>query len=135
MDTNQKRRRSAMAVWQEIEEPEILFIGDNYDVAEMYRIKLELDGYRVRVTDRAAAIDQARRRPPDLLYVDLTERGSHDLQLLARVRKESRRPDPEAGCSKQEEGQQEPGSDDHPADHACERLAGRADGARQAAGL
>jgi two-component system phosphate regulon response regulator PhoB len=82
-----------MALWQEIEEPEILFIGDNYDVAEMYRIKLELDGYRVRVAERAAAIEQVRRRPPDLLYVDLTERSSHDLKLLARVRKEARRPD------------------------------------------
>ena len=44
----------------EAEALDILFIEDDPDIAEMYRLKLELDGYWVRVVEPDVAVAAAR---------------------------------------------------------------------------
>ena len=62
------------------EEPvEILFVAGDPDLAELYRMKLELDGYRVTiVTSVEEAIDAVSRLAADIIYLDLG-----DLRLRA----------------------------------------------------
>lgn len=50
----------------------VLFIEDDPDIAEMYRLKLEIDGYAVTVaTDGEEGLRQARSAPPDLIFLDI----------------------------------------------------------------
>jgi len=55
------------------EEPvDILFVAGDPDLAELYRMKLELDGYRVTIaTSVEAAIEAVSRQPADIVYLDL----------------------------------------------------------------
>ena len=58
------------------ERVEVLLIANDPDLADTYRLKLELDGYQVRIVKR----DGRRIAPrpetlPDLIFLDL---GSHD---------------------------------------------------------
>src|SRR2546427_9382927 len=67
------------------EEPvEILFVAGDPDLAELYRMKLELDGYRVTiVTSVEEAIDTVSRLEADIIYLDL---GDLRLQAIASWR-------------------------------------------------
>ena len=50
----------------------ILFVEDDASVAQMYRLKLELDGYAVDVAgDGLLALEKARADLPDLIFLDL----------------------------------------------------------------
>jgi CheY-like chemotaxis protein len=50
----------------------VLLVEDDISVAEMYKLKLELDGYKVAVaSDGEAALDMARAGPPDLIFLDI----------------------------------------------------------------
>lgn len=50
----------------------VLFVEDDTSVAEMYKLKLELDGYRVDVaTDGEMALEMARRELPDIIFLDI----------------------------------------------------------------
>ncbi|MGH7776172.1 MAG: response regulator [Candidatus Dormibacterales bacterium] len=50
----------------------ILIVEDDAAVAEMYRLKLEMDGYRVRVAgDGDEGLAQALDDPPDLIFLDI----------------------------------------------------------------
>lgn len=50
----------------------VLFVEDDTSVAEMYRMKLELDGYDVAVAgDGVAGLEMARQLKPDLLFLDV----------------------------------------------------------------
>src|SRR5437763_12665275 len=60
-----------MQVSTEVEAVDILFIADDPDLAEMYRLKLELDGYWVRVVQPEAAVAEALRHRPELVFLDL----------------------------------------------------------------
>ncbi|MHB8510406.1 MAG: response regulator [Candidatus Dormibacteria bacterium] len=54
------------------EEVRVLFIEDDAAVAEMYRLKLELDGYTVTIApDGEQGLKQARENPPDILFLDI----------------------------------------------------------------
>ena len=66
------RMMKSVKEWGEDTGTEILLIASDSDVAEMYRMKLELDGYRVtRVDDvRDRKISRAGWRP-DLVMFDL----------------------------------------------------------------
>src|SRR2546423_11304653 len=62
----------AVEEWGDDTGTEILLIASDSDVAEMYRMKLELDGYRVTRIDDVR--DRARLRVgwrPDLVMLDL----------------------------------------------------------------
>ena len=50
----------------------VLFVEDDQSVAEMYKLKLELDGYDVEVAgDGETALDVARASPPDIIFLDI----------------------------------------------------------------
>ena len=50
----------------------VLFVEDDQSVAQMYKLKLELDGYQVRVaSDGEMALDMARRSLPDIIFLDI----------------------------------------------------------------
>jgi len=67
------------------EEPvDVLFVAGDPDLAELYRMKLELDGYRVTIaTSVEAASEAVSRQPADLVYLDL---GDLRLQAIASWR-------------------------------------------------
>jgi PleD family two-component response regulator len=65
----------------------ILFIGADAEIADSYRRKLDLDGYRTSVLsteDEARAI--AARLQPDLIYLDLTSTAGWGLRVLGGLR-------------------------------------------------
>ena len=50
----------------------MLFVEDDRSVAQMYKLKLELDGYRVDVaSDGEMAVEMARRDLPDIIFLDI----------------------------------------------------------------
>jgi two-component system, OmpR family, response regulator RpaA len=77
----------AVKEWDDDAGTEILLIASDSDVAEMYRMKLELDGYRVTRTD-----DPRDRMPfragwkPDLVMFDLGDASKARLVELERLR-------------------------------------------------
>jgi DNA-binding response OmpR family regulator len=72
---------------------DVLFIADDLDLAEMYRLKLELDGYWVRTVGLDSAVAAARARRPDMLFLDLPSDHPERLEILGDVREAVRRPD------------------------------------------
>jgi DNA-binding response OmpR family regulator len=77
----------------ELEPIDILFISDDQDLAEMYRLKLELDGYWVRVVPPPNAVAAARMQRPELVFLDVPPGRTDRLSLLGDIRKAMRRPD------------------------------------------
>ena len=50
----------------------VLLVDDDRSVAQMYRLKLELDGYQVDVaTDGEMAVEMASRDLPDIIFLDI----------------------------------------------------------------
>jgi DNA-binding response OmpR family regulator len=77
---------NAAADWSE-DSSDVLLIAGDTDVAEMYRMKLEMDGYRVStiagVGDSAA---HAAGWRPDMVLIDLGVGGGTQLLDLQRLR-------------------------------------------------
>src|SRR2546423_2362213 len=77
----------AVEEWGDDTGTEILLIASDSDVAEMYRMKLELDGYRVTRIDDVR--DRARLRAgwqPDLVMFDLGDASPDRRGWRARPR-------------------------------------------------
>jgi len=76
---------NAVADWSE-DSSEVLLIAGDTDVAEMYRMKLELDGYRVStVADVSDSTAHGAGWKPDMVLIDLgagSEARLLDLQRL-----------------------------------------------------
>ena len=65
----------------------VLFIEDDPAVAEMYRTKLEIDGYAVDIAaDGEAAFRLAAHNPPDIVFLDIGLPNMDGLAVLARLR-------------------------------------------------
>ena len=68
------------------EEVRVLFVEDDAAVAEMYRLKLELDGYTVTIAPAGEqGLKMAKESPPDILFLDIRlpqMAGSSVLQYL-----------------------------------------------------
>lgn len=65
----------------------VLFVQDDPAVAEMYKLKLELDGYRVEVApDGEAALEMARRNAPDIVFLDIRLPKLDGLGVLEALR-------------------------------------------------
>jgi DNA-binding response OmpR family regulator len=82
-------RRPGIAESGEVaEEPvSILFLQDDAAVAEMYKLKLELDGYRVTVATQADdAQELLDAHPPDMIYLDIRSAGGRNLARLNALR-------------------------------------------------
>jgi DNA-binding response OmpR family regulator len=69
----------------------VLFIEDDQAVAEMYRIKLELDGYAVEMApDGETAMRLAADNPPDIVFLDIRLPKIDGRSVLARLRGDDR---------------------------------------------
>ena len=65
----------------------ILFVEDDALVAQMYRLKLELDGYSVEIAgDGVAALEKARSMRPDIIFLDIRLPKLDGLSVLERLR-------------------------------------------------
>jgi len=64
-------------------------VEDHPDIADLYQLKLQLDGYRVAVaSDGAAGLSLARSLMPDLILLDMHVPHLDGLQLLAALRED-----------------------------------------------
>jgi CheY-like chemotaxis protein len=69
------------------DELRVLLVEDDPSVAQIYRLKLELDGYRVDVApDGEAALEMARRTRPDIVFLDIRLPRLDGLGVLEALR-------------------------------------------------
>ena len=65
----------------------VLLVEDDTAIAQMYRLKLELDGYQVEVAgDGEAALEMARGSAPDIIFLDLRLPKLDGLEVLETLR-------------------------------------------------
>lgn len=65
----------------------VLFVEDDPAVAEMYKLKLELDGYAVEVAgDGVQAVQMATGSPPDIIFLDIRLPKMDGLAVLEKLR-------------------------------------------------
>jgi CheY-like chemotaxis protein len=73
------------------EEVRVLFIEDDPAVAEMYKLKLELDGYTVTVAkDGEEGLEMATQTPPDIIFLDTRLPKMDGFAVLERLRSAER---------------------------------------------
>ena len=73
----------------ESDDVRVLFVEDDALVAQMYRLKLELDGYLVEVAaDGLAALEKARSLQPDIIFLDIRLPKLDGLSVLERLRQD-----------------------------------------------
>jgi DNA-binding response OmpR family regulator len=77
----------------DLETLDVLYIADDGALAEMYRLKLELDGYWVRVVDLDNAVTETLARRPDIIFLELPAGRANRLGILEDLRRAARRPD------------------------------------------
>ena len=72
---------------KEEDEVRVLFVEDDPAVAQMYRLKLELDGYSVEIaTDGVQAVAKALADPPDIVFLDIRLPKLDGLGVLEALR-------------------------------------------------
>ena len=65
----------------------VLFVEDDPTVAQMYKLKLELDGYQVEVaSDGETALQMARRSLPDIIFLDIRLPKLDGIGVLEAIR-------------------------------------------------
>ena len=65
----------------------VLFVEDDEAIAQMYKLKLELDGYHVDVArDGEVALQMARSSPPDIIFLDIRLPKLDGLDVLEALR-------------------------------------------------
>jgi len=65
----------------------VLFIQDDPAVAEMYKLKLELDGYQVAVVaNDDQVLGEAARTRPDMIFIDLRVGDDRGFAMLHQLR-------------------------------------------------
>jgi CheY-like chemotaxis protein len=73
------------------EDVRVLFVEDDPAVAEMYKLKLELDGYAVEVAgDGVQAVQMATGNPPDIIFLDIRLPKMDGMGVLEALRKDER---------------------------------------------
>jgi two-component system alkaline phosphatase synthesis response regulator PhoP len=77
---------------ERVDEVTVLFVEDDPAFADMYRLKLEMDGYTVRLArDGQEALDMLQREElPDLVFLDIRLPKMDGIGLLARLRETDR---------------------------------------------
>jgi DNA-binding response OmpR family regulator len=69
----------------------VLFVEDDPSVAQMYKLKLELDGYDVEVaSDGEMALESARQSPPDIVFLDIRLPKLDGFSVLEALREDDR---------------------------------------------
>jgi DNA-binding response OmpR family regulator len=71
----------------------VLFIEDDPRISEMYRLKLEVDGYWVRIVKAEAAVAAAQAHRPEIVFVDLSSGFPERLEVLREVRQAIAQPE------------------------------------------
>jgi CheY-like chemotaxis protein len=67
----------------------VLMVEDHPDIADLYQLKLQLEGYRVAIaSDGAAGLKLARSLMPDLILLDIHVPHLDGLQVLAALRED-----------------------------------------------
>jgi CheY-like chemotaxis protein len=70
-------------------QPRVLMVEDHPDIADLYQLKLQLEGYRVAVaSDGVAGLEMARSLMPDVTLLDIHVPQLDGLQLLAALRED-----------------------------------------------
>ncbi len=73
----------------DMQNPSVLIIEDEPGTVEMYRIVLEVEGYRVRVAYTiSTAISALEEEIPDLVLLDVVMRDSSGLDLCRKIRED-----------------------------------------------
>jgi DNA-binding response OmpR family regulator len=68
---------------------EVIYIGGDPGLADLYRVKLEMDGYSVRLASTGnEGLAQARGRKPDIMFLDLDPAYQGSLQTLRTLRQD-----------------------------------------------
>jgi len=74
-----------------VDDVRVLFVEDDPAVAQMYKLKLELDGYHVEVApDGELALSMARSEPPDIIFLDIRLPKLGGLEVLEALRADPR---------------------------------------------
>jgi CheY-like chemotaxis protein len=69
----------------------VLFVEDDPAVADMYKLKLELDGYTVELAgDGMQAVQMATGNPPDIIFLDIRLPKIDGLGVLEALRSDER---------------------------------------------
>lgn len=67
--------------------PRILMVEDHAEIAELFQLKLQLDGYRVAVASNGlSGLEMARDLLPDIVLLDVHLPRLDGLQLLSALR-------------------------------------------------
>lgn len=65
----------------------VLLIEDEHEVAELYRLKLTLDGYSVEVAeDGKEGLEKALKLNPELIFLDIKMPGMDGFEVLKHLR-------------------------------------------------
>src|SRR5215471_4042112 len=73
------------------EDIRVLFVEDDPAVAQMYKLKLELDGYAVDLAcDGLQAVRMATGDPPDIIFLDIRLPKMDGLGVLEALRRDDR---------------------------------------------
>ena len=74
-----------------MEERRIALVEDDADIADVLRYNLQREGFEVEVHGRGdAALTAIRRRPPDLLLLDLMLPGLDGLELCRLLKRDQK---------------------------------------------
>ncbi len=77
--------------WTTEDDVRVLFVEDDPTVAQMYKLKLELDGYAVEVAgDGVQAVQMATGNPPDIIFLDIRLPKMDGLGVLEALRQDDR---------------------------------------------
>ena len=83
----QPKRRVGQAAQTDEDVVEVLLVEDDQSVLEMYRLKLELDGYRVSTaTDGEEGLRKAETLSPDIIFLDIRLPKMDGFEVLRRLR-------------------------------------------------
>ena len=86
MEAESRDLSTAMEKTEE-DDVRVLFVEDDPAVAQMYRLKLELDGYAVEIaTDGELAVAKAMAEPPDIVFLDIRLPKLDGLGVLEALR-------------------------------------------------
>jgi two-component system, OmpR family, phosphate regulon response regulator PhoB len=67
---------------------QVLLVEDDQEFAEMYRLKLQADGYEVSIAgDGEEGLRLAMANPPDLIFLDIRMPRLGGLEMLERLRR------------------------------------------------
>ncbi len=68
---------------------EAIYVGGDGALADLYRLKLEMDGYLVRLASTGIEwLAQARKRMPDIMFIDLGPADESLLETHRRLRRD-----------------------------------------------